>query len=171
MGRFKDRGGQEWLIELDPWLVQQVKDATGVDITVATKSKSWLDILFQERTGKLVTVLSILCQDQIKERGLDDMGFMRLLKNDVLDEASDALQDAIISFCHRSRTAAKLREQMKVSLERREGKLIEKIPELMAKAEKETEVAMTKLLESPDSTSPGSTPESSTSTPPSALGD
>lgn len=146
MSKFVDGKGTEWKLSLDVGLIQEVKDETGVDLSIVSKDSSWITALFAD-AGKLVSILHLVCQDQIKELGLSPRDFARRFTGEVLEAAGDALVGSIADFFPRSRTAKALRENLPKLLAKAEDQMIRKIEE-----------AVNKPL--PDSPSPTTSPAS-----------
>lgn len=130
MGRFVDGKGTEWTVSLDVGVLQEVKDETGVDLSVITKDTSWITAIFAD-PGKLVSILHVLCRDQIKELGLSPRDFARRFTGDVLEPAGDALVGALADFFPRSRIAQALRENLPKLWRKAEDQMIRKIETAM----------------------------------------
>jgi len=152
MSRFTDGKGTEWKLVLDAGLMQQVKSETEVDLSIVSKDSSWITALFAD-VGKLVSILHIVCEDQIKELGLSPRDFARRFTGEVLDAAGFALAGAIADFFPRSRIAQALRENL---------------PKLWKKAEDQMIKKIEKMVNDPfpDLPSPTNSPASSESPPP-----
>lgn len=126
MSRFVDGKGTEWKLVLDVGLLQEVKDETQVDLSLVTKDTSWVNAIFAD-PGKLVSVLYLVCQDQVKELGLSPRDFARRFSGEVLERAGDALVGALASFFPRSRIATALRENLPKLLAKAETAMIARI--------------------------------------------
>ena len=130
MSRFTDGKGTEWKVSLDVGVIQQVKDETGVDLSVISKDTSWITAIFAD-PGKLVSILHILCEDQIKELNLTPRDFARRFTGEVLEPAGDALVGAIADFFPRSRIAKAIRENLPKLWRKAEDQMIRKIEAAM----------------------------------------
>lgn len=95
MPTFHDKKNQPWLINLDPFLIQEVKEKHGINLVDLSEN----DPLTTLRTDplKLVAVIAILCDEEIQKKGLTPEQFGRSLKFPP-DEMLDAVRDAIIDF-------------------------------------------------------------------------
>ena len=90
---FKDKTGQEWKIELDVILIEEVKTKHGVNL-VGLEA----DPLVKLRNDLLIlaAVVHILCQDSIEERNVDATQFGKQLPHP--DELLEAVAAAIVNF-------------------------------------------------------------------------
>jgi len=120
MEKFKDRLDREWLIEVDNSMLGDLREA-GLDLakfprddspdTVKAFTGELMGVLMDpERLGD---ILSVMCQEQIKERQLDAREFARGFNADALCAAADAV--LIAAFDHvfrRPELRRKIREQV-----------------------------------------------------------
>lgn len=102
MHKFKDVNGDEWSLHLDVTVVRQIRSELGVDLHAMDEGTITSLTADDE---KLVDVLSVVCQEQIKKRELDAKGFASCLLGDVLDDACDALVNELVFISRRSRSA------------------------------------------------------------------
>jgi hypothetical protein len=101
MHRFKDANGKEWSVILDVNMTRQIRTELGVDLHKLDK-ESVASLTSDDE--KLVDVLSIICQEQIKNQNLDAAGFARCLIGGALDDACDALMEELVFISRRSRS-------------------------------------------------------------------
>jgi len=95
MKMFKDRLGREWTVELTVASMRRVKDLAQVDLLKIGSGK--VDSLTND-PYKIVEVIGVLVNPQIKERGLSMDVFLEGLSGESLDAASQALLDEVIDF-------------------------------------------------------------------------
>lgn len=135
MAEFKDKHGSTWTIELDVGLVEDVQNKTTVNLDDMLEKPEEFASLLQKSPRKLVEMLYILCGDQIEERKIPPEEFGRLFNRETLDNATNALLEAIISFYPRASAGNALRK---------------KLPQILAKMdqriEKEANLAVDKVL-------------------------
>jgi len=126
MHTFKDANDKEWSVILDVNMTRQIRTELGVDLHKLDKDS--VSSLTSD-DEKLVDVLSIICQEQIKKQGLDGAGFARCLIGGALDDSCDALMDELVFISRRSRSqvVATAWEKAKAA----ETKLTTKAMELM----------------------------------------
>lgn len=120
MEKFKDRFGREWFVEVDNSMLAGLREA-GLDLakfprddkpeSVQAFGGELMRVLMDpERLGDL---LSVLCQEQIVEQGLDAKGFARGFNADALCAAGDAV--LLAAFDHvfrRPELRRRVREQL-----------------------------------------------------------
>lgn len=94
MAAFKDRTGQEWQVNLDPVIADEIKLKHQIEIVNLQN-----DPMLQLRTDpmKLVAVMHLICQDQIQTLTLTPEQFAKRLPFPP-DEMLEAVEGAIVSF-------------------------------------------------------------------------
>ncbi len=94
MASFKDRKGNEWIVQLDAPTVEEIRTEHAVNLVGLDH-----DPLGPLRNDpmKLVTVISVLCRDQIAERALTPVQFAKSLPYPP-DPMLDAVRDSLIGF-------------------------------------------------------------------------
>jgi hypothetical protein len=94
MASFRDRKGNEWLIELDAVVIEEIRDDHGINLVNLDK-----DPLLQLRNDPLtlVSCVSVICRDQQKERELTPKDFAKLLPSPP-DVMLEAVKEAVIGF-------------------------------------------------------------------------
>jgi len=97
MASFKDRSGQEWNVSLDPVIAMDVKEKHAISLT-DLKQDPMLPIRMDENyPEKLIAVLHMICEEQIKERNLTPEKFAKLLPFPP-DPMLTAIEESIVSF-------------------------------------------------------------------------
>lgn len=95
MAKFTDVAGRDWTIEFDGFLLDDIREETGIDL--ADLSAGGL-FKIDQHMPSLIKVLAVCCQDEIKERNLSPREFARAIKGNVLRSALEAVLKAIESF-------------------------------------------------------------------------
>ena len=105
---FKDNEAVEWQVKVNAVSLARVEDAIGVSFSDAKDDdgpfiRIACDAMFAFR------VAFVLCEAQIKERGLDDEQFSERLVGDALGRAQQAVLSGIVDFMptESRRTAAR----------------------------------------------------------------
>lgn len=101
MASFKDRKGSDWQIQLDAPTVDEIRTDHGVNLVGLDA-----DPLGKLRNDpeKLVTIISVICREQIAEKSLSPVQFAKLLPSPP-DPMYDAVRDAVIGFFHSGRAS------------------------------------------------------------------
>jgi hypothetical protein len=132
---FKDREGNEWDLELNVGIVEDIHKVTGVQLDDILQKPEELAEFFQKSPGKLVGMLWVICEPQAVKRGIDASTFGRLFYRDVTDAAVNALLASIVTFYPRTSAGNVLRK---------------KLPQILAKMdqkmEQEATIAADKVL-------------------------
>lgn len=98
MATFKDRTGREWVVEINPTAMRQVREETGVHLgTLLNDRMAGLAALMADPIA-LVDVLYVLCRDQAAHHKLSDADFGRQLDGDSYDAAADAFTESLANF-------------------------------------------------------------------------
>lgn len=95
MSRFKDKGGEEWPIALDGFVLEEVAKRTGIDLA-DTASSGWLK--FETDSGVTQRVLAVVCEDAIAERKLSPRNFAKAIRGKVFEQARAALREEAADF-------------------------------------------------------------------------
>jgi len=103
MSKFTDTAGREWTVEFDCFLLDRVRKEADVDL--ADISAVGLLAIEQDVTA-LVRVLSVVCADQWKTRGLTARDFQKPIRQDALIRARDAVMEALADFFPQSAWSA-----------------------------------------------------------------
>lgn len=157
---FKDSAGREWLVEINPWTMQQVREKTDFPLGKLLDNKlALLKTLMDDGGVLFFKVLYVLCEDQAKKIGVTNEHFGRSLDGDSLEGAFDAFWDAYADFSP-SHLREVLREVAAKGNEIGQTMASQALTQLKSIT---PEMMMEKLKTSNDSA--GSLPESSASTP------
>jgi len=110
MAKFVDAERETWIVRVDVAVQRRVKELAEFDIRGLQSGHEFVELATD--SSKLVAVLYAVCLPQIKDRALSEEQFASRFAGDVLEEAADALLEAIIDFFPKSQRAAlaKLRE-------------------------------------------------------------
>lgn len=113
IGRFKDKTGREWIIDLDVVTCRAIKKSHGVDLANYHDGNAhrvlWSD------DEKLVNVLWDLVEAQAQREGIDAESFGKSLNGDALAAALDAIQAAVVGFTRPDRRELVRQIQAKAS--------------------------------------------------------
>jgi len=93
VSQFKDSEGRPWIITATIHTIGRVKRETDIDLTKDEVITTLGHDLFD-----LGAVLYSLCQDQAKQRGLDEAQFAAGFNGDVIEPATDCLIEELINF-------------------------------------------------------------------------
>lgn len=94
MASFKDRQGQEWSVNLDPVIALEIQEKHSIEIA-NLKTDPMMELRSNPMT--LVSVMHLICQEQIQQRNLTPEQFAKCLPFPP-DDMLRAVQEAIISF-------------------------------------------------------------------------
>lgn len=96
MRSFKDENGKPWTLSINVGTVKKVRGLAKVDLLDLRDGN-----LFSELSSdpvKLGDVLWVLCEDEAKAAGIDEIAFGRALAGDALEAATTALLEEIVDF-------------------------------------------------------------------------
>jgi len=116
MASFTDAQSREWQIFIDVPTVKKLKQHK-LDILAIFTGKMEV---FEQVIGdpiQLVDTLWIVCEDQIRERGIDEVGFAKALYGDALMNAAEALVEGVCTFFPNPKQRAALRALLRKSKE------------------------------------------------------
>ena len=142
MSKFVDPNGQEWVVEFSFGHLKPMREKFGLNTkaTVTEFTESFGAIIVDPE--KQYELLLMLCDRQIKERGLDPLQFAMLLTSDVLQELPSVLASALASFPPAplfagpktaSRMAGAIQESMAAMDTTVSEKMREQMPSLISK--------------------------------------
>ncbi len=100
MATFKDTNGDQWQVEFDGFLLDEVLTETGVDL--GEQSGSGLAAIAKSPTV-MIKALIVLCREQWKREELTAREFSKRIRGAVIDAASDAVLQAAADFFPPSR--------------------------------------------------------------------
>lgn len=96
MATFKDNQDREWVLRLDAPTIRMVRNELDglnlADLEGKTYEKLVADPVL------LVDTLWLLCKDQAKAAGIDDLSFASRIVGDAIERASDAMLESIADF-------------------------------------------------------------------------
>lgn len=104
MASFKDLGGNEWIISFNIGNCRRLLELTKLDFANAHDGKAVSEI--QANDSKMVQVLWLLIEEQAKAKGIEEDAFWRNLDGNVLEEAQNAIEEAVLGFTRPERRAA-----------------------------------------------------------------
>lgn len=96
IGRFDDKHGRHWSIDLSVGLCRQVLKETGVDLANYHNGKA-AQTLWADDT-KLVEVLWVLVEEDATKADIGPEEFAKSLNGDVLAKALEAIEVAVLGF-------------------------------------------------------------------------
>lgn len=104
MAKFVDANQNEWVVKIDPVLVDEVHAETkqgneeGVSLykLLEGKFEQFRELL--ENPPLLLNVVYILVREQAQAKKLDERSFLRGMNGDAIEAASEALFDALVEF-------------------------------------------------------------------------
>ena len=95
-GRFKDKTGREWIVDLDVDTCRRVRKECGVDLANFHDGNSHRQLW--ESDEKLVDVLWELVSEQAAKASVDASQFAKSLNGDALAAGLEAIQAAVVGF-------------------------------------------------------------------------
>jgi hypothetical protein len=124
--QFKDANGRDWAIDVTVGTMRTVRDLTTVNLYKLFDTEAAR--IFTD-PALLVDVLFALCRDECAKRGVSDVQFGMSMNGDVLEQAGEALVDAVIDFFPQSqRTSLRtLWEKSQAAARTLAAKLAEKV--------------------------------------------
>jgi hypothetical protein len=103
VSKFADAQGREWRLEFDGFLLDRI--ATEAKVDLADLSAGGL--LAVERDVKaLVRVLSVACDEQLKDSGKTAVEFQKQIRKDAITRARGAMMEALADFFPQSEWSA-----------------------------------------------------------------
>ena len=99
MASFRDSAGREWVVTINPWLMKQVRDRTGVHLGKLLDDQFAGYAALMGDVVQLVDVLFVLCAEQAAREGVTDEQFGRALAGDAVEAAAAAFEEAFADFC------------------------------------------------------------------------
>jgi hypothetical protein len=100
MSTFTDKDGKDWSLELTVGIVKRIRNRHQLDIVALDKGA-----LEQLATDPmlLADVLFVICEEEVKSREMSAEEFALALGGNAIDDATNALVEAIIDFFPRRR--------------------------------------------------------------------
>lgn len=99
MAKFIDAQDKEWRVQIDVPTIKLLREHDLDVLGLFDDGFKGLEQLLADPV-RLVDTLSLVCQDQIRETGLDEVGFAKALYGDALARAVDALVEGVSDFFH-----------------------------------------------------------------------
>jgi hypothetical protein len=96
MRQFKDEQGKPWTINVNIGTVKRVRSFAKVDLLDLRDGNLFTELA--QDPIKLGDVLWVLCMDEAKAAGVDEVQFAAALAGDALDAATNALLEEIVDF-------------------------------------------------------------------------
>lgn len=157
MHTFNDGLGREWTLTITVAEIKEIKAARDLNVygLIEDGCKGLGDLL--GNPVELVEVLAVLCQGQIRERGLDERAFLAGFFGDGLGRAARAFAREVLDFFPDAPT----REAGRVLLDKAEEVKAAAAAEVIKRLQALTPES---VLRTPNASS-GGVPESSASTP------
>ena len=96
MGSFKDNEGREWQVSITVAAVKRVRELVGVDLLDIADGV----VITELATNpiKLVDVVYAICKPQADQARVSDEDFGEAMLGDAIDQATEAVLDALVSF-------------------------------------------------------------------------
>lgn len=104
LSQFVDQRGRTWRLELNYSLAKRLREATSLDFVNYQDGKALLAI--HDSDEKLVQVLWLLCESQAQAASVGEEEFGVGLGGDALEQAIEALEQALINFSRPARRQA-----------------------------------------------------------------
>lgn len=138
MPKFKDKFDREWEIKLDVGLIEDIQDQTGVNLDDVMNDKTEISKLIFTTPRKLVEILYVMCEKQIKQVPLTPREFASGFDRDSLDAASDAFLQSIILFYPRTSAGKVLAEEFPRMIAKMDAEIEKKTRESVSKVFSDT---------------------------------
>ena len=119
MANFTDAQDRTWKVFIDIPIVKKLKEH---DLDILNFFANNFEV-FEAIVGdpvRLVDTLWLVCEDQVKERGMDEVGFAKALYGDALMSAAEALVEGVCDFFPDPKRRASLRAVFRKSKEAEE---------------------------------------------------
>lgn len=104
MAQFTDTLGRQWNVDLTIGTARRLKAAGVVDL-LSDESGKLIESLIGD-VGKLLDVIWTCVHDQAATLGVDQDAFWDAIDGDVIDQATEALLEALVNFTRPSRRPA-----------------------------------------------------------------
>jgi hypothetical protein len=104
LSQFVDQRGRTWRLELNYSLAKRLREVTSLDFVNYQDGKALLAI--HDSDEKLVQVLWLLCESQAQASSVGEEEFGAGLGGDALEQAIEALEQALINYSRPARRQA-----------------------------------------------------------------
>ena len=112
MHSFTDNAGRTWTVDITVADIKRLRAMLGVDFVNLTRADAPPEEQLLARLATdpvlLVDVLYVLCLDQAQKADITDEQFGRAMAGDAIEEATEALLQAIVDFTPNPRERARL---------------------------------------------------------------
>lgn len=98
MSKFADQQNTEWDISLDAYEIMRVREQADPQFLLNDNEQSNTADRLREDPTMLCRVLYVLCEEQRKQRAIDERTFYKNVIGGAIDRATDALIEAIVFF-------------------------------------------------------------------------
>lgn len=152
ISKFKDSYAVEWQMPINVGVIEDIEEQAKVKLDQMIENpKEFANILIM-KPGSLVAVFYVICEDQIKERGLTERQFAKLFDRDTLDRATNALIEAMVTFSLRSSAGQTIRENLPRILNELDNQVKMKVEKILPKvlSDLHTNMPESAELEIPD---------------------
>lgn len=99
MATFKDANNEEWTVFIDIPTVKRLREHDRDVLGLFDDGFKGFEKLVGDPV-RLVDTISLICQEQIQDRKMDDVAFAKALYGDALARAVDALVEGVSDFFH-----------------------------------------------------------------------
>lgn len=124
MSKFKDKTGAEWSINLDVGLIEDIKEATGIDFDALIQEPKKLSEMLFTSPRKVVEVLWSCCtREPGKGEDITPREFARRFDREILDLAINALLESIMLFYPRTSVGKVIRENLPQMIQEMDKKM------------------------------------------------
>lgn len=141
MPKFTDSKQDEWVLNLDVGMIEDIKEATSVDLDLLLTDPTKLADVFLSTPKKLVEILYVMCEEQVKEKGMmievegkqvpDARAFGKRFDRPTLDKAADAVIAAVVDFYPRSSAGRVIGAELPGMLKKLDEQVSSKAREMM----------------------------------------
>lgn len=100
---FEDAHGEKWSFRITTAEIKTIRSDLGIDILEMSEAGSGMVERLYSDPVLFVDVLSILCQNQIVSRDLDEYQFAERLAGDTIEKATEAFIRAYVDFFPKAR--------------------------------------------------------------------
>jgi hypothetical protein len=116
MAKFTDGNGDEWTLNLNVGIIEDIKEQAGVDLDLIAQTPEKIAEVIISAPNKLVTLYYVAVEEQIQKRNLTPRQFAKLFDRQTLDNAGNALLEALLSFYPRNSAGEVFREKLPLIL-------------------------------------------------------
>ncbi|WP_020467853.1 hypothetical protein [Zavarzinella formosa] len=137
MAKLKDCRDREWVLRITNGDIEPVRDHCGVELNkLLANLNQFAELLYGDPVS-LGKVIWILCEEQVKERGLSEREFGKGFDGPTIDRAATALMEAVADFSPRSPVGQAIKKGWTRILEAADRRTTARIDEAVEKALRE----------------------------------